>query len=383
VLQGYRRGAPTTAAPILTPLVDVFTSLDSAVSMPSVTTAELQANETLKLAFDTALKTDVAVEVGVSSDNVTINGYMDVGAAPVVRRMALRVTVARALLQHQGGDGVVVDFTVNFPPVRVQKTDADAAETPPEALSFVTALSSDPMTLQSTMSETYGQLQVAMEPVLERQVVVLFPPAPAPSSPSPPPSSPPPSPAGSDVISMPANAICSGVKDAATCSGIFPSGDAACVWAAEQSCCRADSAAGGFCSIKAGTGLYNVRASVQFTVQTVASMTEARQLQSVFSDTLGLGNAKRVVALSVDIVNASRRRSLLQTAEAIVVVVAFEVVGFDSQAEGGRCPFGARVRKRVGGDPGCRGASRAGHVRCVTAHLGQLPLDVGARRFAP
>ena len=298
--------------------------------MPSISAEQLQANATLKAEFEQTFTTDVAAGAGVSADNVTIDGYND-DVGGVVRHRSLLQEVAT------GGGGLVVNFTISFPPVRVLQTDVDTAEAESsEALSFVEALS-DPTTLLSTMAETYGELQVAVEPVLQRQVVVLFPPPPPspppPSPPSPPPPSPPPPRAPS--VSMPSNVICSGVKDAVTCAGTIPSGGRVCVWAADKSCCRADSAAGGFCSITAGTGLYNIRASIQFAGQTLASMTEARRLQfqTVVSDTLGLGNAERVVILSVDLVGASRRRALLQTADAVVVVVAFEVVGFDSQAE--------------------------------------------------
>jgi hypothetical protein len=300
--------------------VDVFTSIDSALTVPSVNLTELKSNPTLLAQFETTFKGDIGTAAGVSADSVTINAYSEVGASPARR--------SRVLLQ-QGGDGVVVDYSVDFPPVRVLQTEADAAEPPTEALAFAAALADNPSTLLNTLATTYGELVVTVQPVLQRQVVVLF---------SPPPplqlattASPPP-PLGGAVTSMPSNVICSRVKDASTCTSTSPQDGNKCVWAADKSCCRADSAVGGFCSNTAGTGMFNARATIQFAGQSVTTMTEARRLQfqTVISDTLGLGNTERVVILSADVVAASQRRSLLQTA---TVAITFELVGFDSQAE--------------------------------------------------
>ena len=181
--------------------------------MPSISAEQLQANATLKAEFEQTFTTDVAAGAGVSADNVTIDGYND-DVGGVVRHRSLLQEVAT------GGGGLVVNFTISFPPVRVLQTDVDTAEAESsEALSFVEALS-DPTTLLSTMAETYGELQVASAPVLQRQVVVLFPPPPPPS-PMPPASlssSPPPPPKLSAPLLL--NLVDSGAAAAAARTGV-------------------------------------------------------------------------------------------------------------------------------------------------------------------
>jgi hypothetical protein len=170
-----------------TPFVDVFTSIDSALFVP-VSLTELEANVTKRAQFEATFKGDIAAAVsaaGVSADNVTINNITEADAATATpRRSTLRVTVARVLLL-QGGGGAVVDYSVDFPPVRVLQTEAGAVETPTAATVFADALAANPSTLLKTLSDTYGALEVTVPPVTRSKTVVLFPP-PAPPSPAPP-----------------------------------------------------------------------------------------------------------------------------------------------------------------------------------------------------